>query len=442
MIIDIYLHSTIFLISESINDIMKKFVVILLLVTVLPFLSISQSASAVDEKGNIVIHVGGVGDVDYTSIQEAIDNASIGDIIYVYSGVYNEHIIIDRKITLAGESRDETIIDGAGLENVIRVNTSFVSIMNFTIINSSGNRAGIYFENVLNSTIKNCNISDNNGGIMFDYSSNNSIIDCFLSNNENGIDIWESTNNEIKNCNILSSENNGIVFFSSSENSISNCSISNNSNGISFDNSLNNKIENCTTYSNGCGIWLERLSENNRIKNCNSSNNAHGIKLASANNILRNNTLWNNNYSFSVHGFDSVKDYYEDVDESNKINGKPIYYVLEQDNLEFNETMDIGFLALVSCSNITIKNINVSYNGHGILLVNTTNSVIENTTFFDNEYGIHLYECTDNKIMNCSISWSSESAIYLWHYSQNNTIENCKLTLNNFGVHLDQSSNK
>ena len=50
----------------------------------------------------------------YCFIQQAIDNASYGDTIFVYPGRYKENIVIDKIITLIGVDRNTTIIDGMG----------------------------------------------------------------------------------------------------------------------------------------------------------------------------------------------------------------------------------------------------------------------------------------------------------------------------------------
>jgi len=44
------------------------------------------------------LYVGGSGPDNYTKIQDAIDNVSEGYTIYVFSGIYNEHILIDKEI--------------------------------------------------------------------------------------------------------------------------------------------------------------------------------------------------------------------------------------------------------------------------------------------------------------------------------------------------------
>ncbi|UCG69690.1 MAG: hypothetical protein JSV09_01305, partial [Thermoplasmata archaeon] len=77
----------------------------------------------------------------YTIIQEAIDNASIGDTVFVYSGSYSERLVIDTTINLTGENRDTTVINGGGIGNVIRVTAQWVNISGFRITNGNN---GIY----------------------------------------------------------------------------------------------------------------------------------------------------------------------------------------------------------------------------------------------------------------------------------------------------------
>jgi len=58
-------------------------------------LEVKEAKSSIDEEDSrTVIIVDDEGDGDYTSIQDAIGNATSGDIIEVYSGIYHEKKIL------------------------------------------------------------------------------------------------------------------------------------------------------------------------------------------------------------------------------------------------------------------------------------------------------------------------------------------------------------
>jgi len=40
------------------------------------------------------LYVGGIGNGNYSKIQDAIDNASVGDTVFVFNGTYNESVFI------------------------------------------------------------------------------------------------------------------------------------------------------------------------------------------------------------------------------------------------------------------------------------------------------------------------------------------------------------
>ena len=85
---------------------------------------------------NTTLYVGGDGPNNYTHIQDAINNASDGDTIFVYSGIYHENIIVDKSIIILGENAEETIIVGNGYENVVNITADNAIIKNFGIRNS------------------------------------------------------------------------------------------------------------------------------------------------------------------------------------------------------------------------------------------------------------------------------------------------------------------
>lgn len=77
-----------------------------------------------------------VGNGGFSTIQEAIDASSNGDIIAVHNGTYNEHIVVDKSVTIIGENWDYTIIDAGGVGHAVVITANHVNISDFTIRNS------------------------------------------------------------------------------------------------------------------------------------------------------------------------------------------------------------------------------------------------------------------------------------------------------------------
>jgi len=141
-------------------------------------------------EGNI-LYVGGTGSGNYTSIQDAIDDASNGDLVFVYDRLspYTENImIIGKSITLMGEDKGTTIIQSYTSNNTIYINANNVIVLGFSIMYS--NYSGIYLSESEDCSIYLNNIKYNYYGIMIDDSSNNNLIynNNFEYNIENAYD--------------------------------------------------------------------------------------------------------------------------------------------------------------------------------------------------------------------------------------------------------------
>jgi len=147
---------------------------------------------------------------DYPTIQEAINNANSGDTIFVHKGIYAENIVINKSITLIGEDRESTIIDGKAIGNVVSIKASNVTINGFTIRNSDPFvGCGIFIESFGNIVVSNNNIKNNNIGIQILFSSRNQIYENIISANYIGIQLFYSSANTIYR-NIISNNTDGI----------------------------------------------------------------------------------------------------------------------------------------------------------------------------------------------------------------------------------------
>lgn len=124
----------------------------------------------------ITLYVGGDGPGNYSKIQDAIENASDGDTVFVYNGTYTENLIVNKTINLFGEDKDITIIQGNRTGDVVSISATLVNISGFTIQESeiSYYYAGIE-TNSSYTTINNNNILNIGNGVYITSSSNNII---------------------------------------------------------------------------------------------------------------------------------------------------------------------------------------------------------------------------------------------------------------------------
>ncbi len=206
------------------------------------------------------IFVNDDGNADYIKIQEALDNASNKDTIFVYNGVYKENIKINKSINLLGENKDNTFIDGNKLDDVVIINHDDVYISGFKIINSDNiNGIGIRVNSNSNKIVDN-NIIENSVGIKITGVSKNFVKGNKISKNKNGIVVFSAQKDNIITGNFIeNNDNDGIYLYRSDNNSINdNHIIGNKYNGINVLGSLFNTIYHNNFINNGLNandIW-------------------------------------------------------------------------------------------------------------------------------------------------------------------------------------------
>lgn len=136
---------------------------------------------------------------DFSTIQAAINNATNSDTIQASPGTYRENIIINKTLTLIGEDKTTTIIDANQNGPAIQVTANNVTIIGFTIKNSSQNQlsigAAILLTSVLRAKVTGNVIETNQIGISLKDSNNTLIADNIIKNNTVGIQITQNSSN-------------------------------------------------------------------------------------------------------------------------------------------------------------------------------------------------------------------------------------------------------
>lgn len=202
--------------------------------------------------------------VDFHTIQEAINsnNVTENDIIFVYEGTYLENVVINKSVTLIGENRDSTVVDGGGIDSVVSITVNNVIVNGFTMKNSgmSPYDNGISVERSSGSVISRNRITNNNDGIGLHYSNNNVISNNIISsNNFDGIGLYSSSSNVISG-NTLSYNYDGIGSYSSNYNVISSNILSNNYYGIYLTFYSYNSIIYHNNFDNINQVWSDLTS--------------------------------------------------------------------------------------------------------------------------------------------------------------------------------------
>lgn len=318
------------------------------------------------------IYVDDDGGKDYTSIQDAIDNATDGETIYVYSGTYYENIDINISIQLNGENRENTIIYGEGhhsgelYSGVVNLFADNVSIKNFMIKSGEPDKYGWTIDD----------------GIIVN-SDNNKIQNLYITETMHAIRLTRTNYNLIED-NVIA--NNWVCF--------------------TFEFASNNTIISNTVSENVENRYHNSLNNNNKISN----------------NIFTNSPLY-------ILGFNNQID-------NNYLTGKSINIVVGDHNKIFKNIMEKSSISMIGSKNFSILSIEGSwYNINNIPQKNIiNNNTINNTSFaaikleFTNNntisnnainnatYGIYMDLVRGNNIFNNELRNSRETAIAITHH--------------------------
>ena len=267
---------------------------------------------------------------NYASIQEAINAALDGDIVYVESGEYHENLVINKSLSLIGENVDTTIVDGnppEGYRIPIKIQADNVLVSGFKVLygysgisvgnsnycNISGNRIACNEHGIM---LVNCSYSEVSrnyfelvalsSAIQLSFSNFNLLTGNYITNCTEGIQVWQgSTNNTV------------------TENTITNCDDV----AIRLQYADNNTVTRNNVSYSGIGTSVY-VANNNTITQNNYINNTQQLPMnewyAKTFGYNGSQNFINQNYWSNYNGTDSNGDGYGDtpyvIDDKNQDN--------------------------------------------------------------------------------------------------------------------------
>lgn len=308
----------------------------------------------------------------FQHITDALQNATDNDTIFVFSGVYYEHLTITKPLKILGEQKISTIIDGGGQGTVVDIRSSRTMLSGFSITGggSNGIGGGVYIS-------KNCqfdNISDNiiclnnNRGVTLYYSTYTSLLNNTIANNADDVLIVGLNTHHIFSNNFLQDDN------------------------LELDETSYNIIQSNSFYNGG--IYQETSGSTNIFENnffdYGSMMLSKPVKYVIVNNSFIHSRGIKIDGNLSEH-------WRKHIIQGNTIDGRPLFYSSEIDNITVPS--DAAEVIIAYCRNVIIKNLTM-VGSFGIDLNICHYATVSNNTMIDTD-GIRLDGC-----QYCTVSYN------------------------------------
>jgi nitrous oxidase accessory protein len=289
----------------------QRTTLILLLILFFTFVSISETGIVKAEAETIVVPD------DFSTIQEAVYNASEGDTVYVKKGTYegpmNQTLVINKTISLIGEDPEETLLTLYPryvestipftlpyYESAATISANDVTLSGFTfkgegIFFVKGHNTQIY-DNVIRLSLwlvgSKCNAYLNHMRSVTVGGTENTVSKNIFTG---AIDVRFSSLNTI--CDNLVINGSCIGLVESSYNKIFNNTVTNCITGVAIHlNSSGNAVYENILLNNEVGFAIHVDGSNNVIYKNYVANNSYGINIGLHSKSGKNTTLYHNNF--------------------------------------------------------------------------------------------------------------------------------------------------
>ena len=357
-----------------------KLLITILLILTAVLLLFTLTTPTTSSATTITVDDDSGGEADYTTIQDAINSSENGDTIRVYNGVYNERLIVDKSVSLVGDGKEETIIDGQEKGDVVVISAEWVNVSGFGVTGSGDAFSGLRVQ-ANHSTL-----------------SENNITWCGIAVYLNG----------------------------SSHNFLTNTNFSNTGYAVYLRSATRNTITNANSMSCVYGIWLDGQSNNNTLTSNSCSGTMRAIHSEAADTILMDNHCESNGYGIYLDSaYSAILTGNSCVDSFSAaiwlFNSS--HSILENNTIQTGSEFGIRIANSGHCvlENNTVRNISI----YGIMVSSSNSSVLTNNRCSDSEYlGISLFSSPGSTIRGNTVSNTGLSGIYI------GSSDNCRISGN------------
>jgi parallel beta-helix repeat protein len=379
------------------------------------------------------------------AIQAAINTAKPGATLILIPGTYRENLVITKPILLLASGYASTIVfpgarDEGILGNCIVLYSSSSPLGTPPVVIDAADQERPAIEiRAEGVEVRGLVIRGGSHGILVSQTRKAALIDNRISHSSQaGIALLHTHDSTLQGNHITQSES-GTLLEGSHKNRLLSQQLQENQRGLVLRSSHENEIRSNRALANsGEGILLES-SDRNELADNQSERNAWGLViLTSSGNTLHGNRLERNARSLRVWG-DTLAQFVHQVDRSNTIDGKAVYYLIAQKDITLRSQDQPGYVALIQCERITIDGISLGRGAEGILLVDTHHSTVRNSVLLATMRGIYLRNSRENEISQNRIEQTETHGITLLQSPGNRLLRNRVMGNGGHGVFLEDS---
>ena len=375
-------------------------------------------------------------DGQFSKISEAVKNAPEGSRILIRPGLYNDSIVIDKKLEIIGDGELSEIIIESTDAHCMLIDTpeAFINGLTLRSRRVEAGDQGLYGTLRVKSglpVIYDCDISsDASGCISVDGKANPTIRKCIIHNSpQDGISFEEHSSGLVEDCEIHDTGSHGICVWGKANLTIRRCRVSNcrDLDGFGFTDGATGLVEECEITDNIIGVLIQDEA-NPIIRNCIFSNCETGISAYS----MGKGSLGSCDIS-------KCKEHGIKVDAKSNLTAKGCKIhdcgkhgvvvttnsIAKFENCDIYSNKSAGIGAVEQCE-INLISCNIHNNDLGIGFLNNSKGSVKNCEIHDCDAGIHINKGSAPHITGTKIYKCGKTGVLIDNAKGN--IENCSVS--------------